>query len=89
VGVPLVLRGRVSALGCASGSAVSPGSFVGVVLFCFQCRTAHAAMHGWVHSLSVASGASRKSLTKVFKEQGKTIKDLVQGMRPLHGQFSN
>jgi DNA mismatch repair protein MutH len=28
----------------------------------------------------VASGASRKSLTKAFKEQGKTIKDLVQGV---------
>jgi hypothetical protein len=32
------------------------------------------------HSFSVASGASRESLTKAFEEQGKTIKDLVQGV---------
>ena len=33
-----------------------------------------------VHSLSVASEASRKSLTKAFKEQEKTTKELVQGV---------
>jgi hypothetical protein len=59
---------------------MSPVSFVGAVLFCFQCRTAHAAMHGYGHSLSVASEASRKSLTKGFKEQEKTLKALVQGV---------
>jgi hypothetical protein len=34
----------------------------------------------WVHSLSVASGASRKSLAKAFKEQGKTLKALLEGV---------
>jgi hypothetical protein len=33
-----------------------------------------------VHSLSVAVGRMGKSLTKAFKEQGKTIKDRVQGV---------
>jgi hypothetical protein len=54
VGRPLVLRRRVlvwwlcAGFGCSVGLTFPlGGSFVGVLLFCFQCRTAHAAMHGW------------------------------------------
>ena len=60
---------------------MSPGSLVGAVLFCFHyfgpCGP-RRPVRG--HGPSVASEASRKSLTKRFKEQGKTLKALVRGV---------
>jgi len=62
VGRPLVLRGRVSALSCASGSTVSSGSFVGAVLFCCHyCGPCGPRRTVRGHSLSVASGACGKA----------------------------
>jgi hypothetical protein len=44
-------------------------------------------MHGWGHSFSVASGAYGKSLKKGFKKQGKTLKDLAQGVYQTQSTF--
>jgi hypothetical protein len=65
---------------------MSPGSFVGAFSLercCFGCHyfgPCGPRCPVRVHSLSVASEASRKSLTKAFKEEEKTLKALVQGV---------